>query len=199
MAIVDDADRLSLAAQNALLKTLEEPPGQALMVLVTAAPGALLPTVRSRCQRVLFQPLSEVEVRAILVAGGVTADQAAALAAAADGSPGRALALRETWRDADRRDMERLLAELDAGRYGSVLAMGKGLGSSEAETAARLDGLLGLCRAAALDAAAAGDRDGLDRAVQRATAIAEALRTLRWRNPNRTLLSEALALRLART
>jgi DNA polymerase-3 subunit delta' len=39
MAIVDDADRLSIAAQNALLKTLEEPPGQALIVLLTAAPG----------------------------------------------------------------------------------------------------------------------------------------------------------------
>jgi hypothetical protein len=77
--------------------------------------------------------------------------------------------------------------------------MSKALGSSEPETAARLDGLLGLCRAAALDAAAAGDRQDLDRAVRRAAAIAEALRTLRWSNPNRALLSEALALRLART
>ena len=94
--------------------------------------------------------------------------------------------------------MQRLLADLDAGRYGSVLAMSKGLGNSEAETAARLDGLLALCRDAAVTAASAGDRDRLDHAVRRAEAVADALRTLRWRNPNRGLLTEALALRLAR-
>ena len=198
MAIIDDADRLSLAAQNALLKTLEEPPGQALLVLVTASPGALLSTVRSRCQRVLCRPLSDDEVRAVLTAGGLGADVAAALAAAADGSPGRALALRDTWKETDRQDVERLLADLDAARYGSVLAMSKGLGNSEAETAARLDGLLALCRDAAVAAAAAGDRDRLDHAVRRAEAVAEAQRTLRWRNPNRALLTEGLALRLAR-
>ena len=199
MALVDDADRLSLAAQNAMLKTLEEPPGQALIILVTAGPGALLPTVRSRCQRVLCQPLSDGQVRTVLIEGGVPGDEADALAALAEGSPGRALALRATWRNAEQREVERLLADLDAGRYGSVLAMSKGLGSSEAETAARLDGLLGLCRTAALAAAAADDPDALDRTVRRAEAVAEALRTLRWRNPNRTLLTEALALRLART
>src|SRR5262245_21958997 len=138
MAIVDDADRLSLAAQNALLKTLEEPPGQALIILVTAGPGALLPTVRSRCQRVLCRPLSEQQVRAVLTTGGLTADEAAALAAVADGSPGRAQTLRESWQDADQREMERLLADLEPARYGSVLAMSKGLGNIEPETAARL-------------------------------------------------------------
>jgi len=198
MAIVDDADRLSIAAQNALLKTLEEPPGQALIVLVTAAPGALLPTVRSRCQRVLCRPLTDAEVVAVLTAAGVDAGEAAALTAVCDGSPGRALALRASWRDADRREIERLLAELTPGRYGSVLAMGKGLGSNEADIAARLDGLLGLCGAAARQAATLGDADALEAALSRGEAVAEAARTLRWRNPNRALLTEALALRLAR-
>jgi DNA polymerase-3 subunit delta' len=198
MALVDDADRLSLAAQNAMLKTLEEPPGQALIILVTAAPGGLLPTVRSRCQRVLCRPLTEEQVCSVLTAGGIAAGEAATLAAAADGSPGRALAMRATWQEDDRREMAQLLADLDAGRYGSVLAMSKGLGSSEPETAVRLDGLLALCRAAAVDAAAAGDADALYRAVRRSEAVAEAARTLRWRTPNRALLTEALALRLAR-
>jgi DNA polymerase III subunit delta' len=198
MAIIDDADRLSLAAQNALLKTLEEPPGQALLVLVTASPGALLSTVRSRCQRVLCRPLSDDEVCAVLTAAGLSADAAAALAAVADGSPGRALALRDTWKETDRQDVERLLADLDPARYGSILAMSKGLGNSEAETTARLDGLLALCRDAAVAAAAAGDRDEFDRSVRRAEAVGEAVRTLRWRNPNRALLTEGLALRLAR-
>jgi len=198
MAIVDDADRLSIAAQNALLKTLEEPPGQALIVLLTAAPGALLPTVRSRCQRVLCRPLTDAEVVAALTATGLDAGEAAALSAVCEGSPGRALALRAAWRDDDRREIERLLAELTPGRYGSVLAMSKGLGSNEADIAARLDGLLGLCGAAARDAAAGADPDGLDAALRRAQAVAEAAVTLRWRNPNRALLTEALALRLAR-
>ena len=199
MALVDDADRLSVAAQNALLKTLEEPPGKALIILITAAPGALLPTVRSRCQRVLCPPLTDVQVRAALADAGVPADESAALAAVAEGSPGRALALRETWQDADRQALERLLAELDAGRYVSILAMSKGLGSGEIEMTSQLDGLLRLCRAAAVRAAAERDPDQLDRALRRGEAVLEALRTLRWRNPNRTLLSEALALRLART
>jgi DNA polymerase III subunit delta' len=199
MAILDDADRLSIAAQNALLKTLEEPPGQALIILITAAPGGLLPTVRSRCQLVLCQPLTDTQVRAVLIASDIAAYSADALAAAADGSPGRAMALRTHWQGGEDRELQRLLADLDAGRYGSVLAMSKTLGTSESETAARLDNLLGLCHAAARAAAAAGDVDGLDRHVRRAAAVDEALRTLRWRNPNRNLLTEALALRLART
>jgi DNA polymerase III subunit delta' len=199
MALVDDADRLSLAAQNALLKTLEEPPGQALIILVTAAPGALLPTVRSRCQRVLCRPLTTEQVQSVLTGSGIAADEATALASAADGSPGAALTLRTTWREDERREVEDLLADLQAGRYGSVLAMSKGLGSSETDTAARLDGLFTLCRASALEAAASGDSEALYRAVRRADAVAEAQRTLRWRNPNRALLTEALALRLARS
>jgi len=199
MALVDDADRLSLAAQNALLKTLEEPPGQALIVLVTASPGGLLPTVRSRCQRIACRPLSDAQVRTVLEGGGMAADDAAALTAVADGSPGRALTVRESWDDADRRGVERLLADLNPARYGSVLAMSKGLGNIEPETAARLDGLLSICREAAADATARGDRAALERAVLRATAVSEALSTLRWRNPNRALLTEALPLRMART
>jgi len=198
MAIVDDADRLSIAAQNALLKTLEEPPGQALIVLCTAAPGALLPTVRSRCQRVLCRPLTDAEVVDVLTAAGVDASEAATLSAVCDGSPGRALALRASWRADDRREIERLLAELTPARYGSVLAMSKGLGSNEAEIAARLDGMLGLCGAAAREAASLGDPNALEAALRRVEAVAEAAITLRRRNPNRALLTEALALRLAR-
>lgn len=197
MAIIDDADRLSLPAQNALLKTLEEPPGHALLVLVTASPGALLSTVRSRCQRIGFTPLADAEVRAALADAGLDAAEVARLAPRAEGSPGRALALRANWGDAERGEVLALLAALGGGRYGSVLAMSKGLGKTEQETAARLDGLLAACRDEAVAAADAGQRAALERAVRRAAAIIEAAQTLRRRNPNRTLLTEALALRLA--
>jgi len=198
LAIVDDADRLSTAAQNALLKTLEEPPGAALLILISASPGALLTTIRSRCQRILFRPLPEVAVRAALVAAGVPVDELDHLVGEADGSPGRALTLRECWPDEARHEVLGLLADLQRGRYGSVLAMSKGFGKSEQETVARLDGLLTSCQSAARRAARGGDSAALNRALRRSEAVAEALRTLRRRNPNRALLGEALALRLAR-
>ncbi|MGD9762716.1 MAG: DNA polymerase III subunit delta' [Candidatus Binatia bacterium] len=200
IAIVDDADRLSIAAQNALLKTLEEPPGHAAIVLITATPGALLPTVRSRCQRIAFRPLSDDDVVAALTtAAGVSPDEARQLASDARGSPGQALEWRALWEDADRAELLARLAALQDGRYASILAMSKGLGRTEPETAARLEGLLAVCHAEAADAAARDDAAGLARAVRRADSVSEALSTLRRRNPNRPLLTEALALRLART
>ena len=92
VVIVDQADALQSEAQNALLKTLEEPPPASVFVLVTARPDMLLPTVRSRCQRVRFGPLTAQEVAAVLIAEhGLAAPDAHAAAAAADGSVGRAL------------------------------------------------------------------------------------------------------------
>ena len=91
VVLIDEADALVPAAQNALLKTLEEPPSMSVFVLVTARPDALLPTVRSRCPRLNFRPLSPNEIALALVARGQTETAARAVAAAADGSLGRAL------------------------------------------------------------------------------------------------------------
>jgi DNA polymerase III subunit delta' len=93
VVIVDEADALMPEAQNALLKTLEEPPPASVFVLITSRPDVLLPTVRSRCQRLRFGPLTAGEVADVLIrAHRVTAEDAQAAAAAADGSVGRALA-----------------------------------------------------------------------------------------------------------
>ena len=90
--IVDQADAMASEAQNAMLKTLEEPPGASTFVLVTSRPDVLLPTVRSRCQCLRFGRLSPGEVASVLEAAhGYTASDAHAAAAAADGSIGRAL------------------------------------------------------------------------------------------------------------
>jgi DNA polymerase III subunit delta' len=92
VVIVDDADTLVDSAQNALLKTLEEPPSTSVFVLVTAQPDALLATVRSRCPQVRFAPLSAAEIAAHLqVVHGMPVPEAHAMAAAADGSIGTAL------------------------------------------------------------------------------------------------------------
>ena len=91
IVIIDEADALVPAAQNALLKTLEEPPSMSVFVLVTARPDALLPTVSSRCPRLNFRPLSPHEIAGALIARGQTETAARAVAASADGSLGRAL------------------------------------------------------------------------------------------------------------
>ncbi len=70
VAVILGADRLSDAAANVLLKTLEEPPTRSSIVLVAERPDRLLPTVRSRCQRIDFAYLSNAAVRAALVADG---------------------------------------------------------------------------------------------------------------------------------
>jgi len=92
-AIKVDQVREVIEAQNALLKTLEEPPSGSIFVLVTARPDVLLPTVRSRCQRVRFGRLTEHEIASVLMTRhGFESGEAHAAAAAADGSLGRALA-----------------------------------------------------------------------------------------------------------
>jgi DNA polymerase-3 subunit delta' len=91
VVIIDDADALVAAAQNALLKTLEEPPSASMFILITSRPDMLLPTVRSRCPLLRFGPLSEAEIAAALRAQGRSDAEARAVAAASDGSLGRAL------------------------------------------------------------------------------------------------------------
>lgn len=91
VVIIDEADALVPAAQNALLKTLEEPPSLSVFILVTARPDVLLPTVRSRCPRLNFRLLSPNEIASALVARGHTETAARAISATADGSLGRAL------------------------------------------------------------------------------------------------------------
>jgi DNA polymerase-3 subunit delta' len=92
VVIVDDADAMEAPPQNALLKTLEEPPAASTFVLVTSRPDVLLPTVRSRCQRVRFGPLAPAEIAQVLLRDhGFGEREAHAAAAAAEGSVGRAL------------------------------------------------------------------------------------------------------------
>jgi len=88
---VDDLERPG--ASNALLKNLEEPPEGTIFILVSHAPGRLLPTIRSRCRRLRFDPLTMAEMRSALAAALPAATEAelAALVDAGEGSPGRAI------------------------------------------------------------------------------------------------------------
>jgi len=71
IVIIDPAEDMNRNAANALLKTLEEPPARALFVLVSHSPGRLLPTIRSRCQAVRFQPLDRVTLEAAITRHGL--------------------------------------------------------------------------------------------------------------------------------
>lgn len=94
VVIVDSADELNLNAANALLKALEEPPPQTLFFLVSHSPGRLLPTIRSRCRRLRFAALDNIDMAALVHAERPDASPRDCDAAiiAAQGIPGRALA-----------------------------------------------------------------------------------------------------------
>jgi DNA polymerase-3 subunit delta' len=93
VAIVDSADDLNDNSANALLKTLEEPPPRGVLFLVSHAPGALLPTIRSRCRRLAFPPWPEEAVsRFVHARTGVAQEMAHRAARVSGGAPGRALA-----------------------------------------------------------------------------------------------------------
>lgn len=91
--IIDPAERMSVNAANSLLKTLEEPPGDALIILLTENAGMLLPTVRSRCQLIRFAPLSPEHVLSLLERNGMSQEAAALVAPMSGGSLQRALEL----------------------------------------------------------------------------------------------------------
>ncbi|MGW8203358.1 AAA family ATPase [Sphingomonas bisphenolicum] len=93
VVVVDSADDLERGAANALLKTLEEPPADMLFLLVSHAPGRLLPTIRSRCRTLRFDPLDAATMQSVLKATDETLSpqEMDALVRAGEGSPGQAL------------------------------------------------------------------------------------------------------------
>lgn len=92
--IIDSADDMERAAANALLKSLEEPPQGTIFLLISHASDKLLPTIKSRCQIMRFDPLSDDMMQAALRVHvpNMGADETAALVRAGSGSPGQALA-----------------------------------------------------------------------------------------------------------
>lgn len=116
VVLIREADTLEQQAQNALLKSLEEPPPGTMFILTTAVPGALLPTVRSRCMRLRFGRLTSAEVAAALMRDHDQSEAEARNAAPlADGSIGQALALADNDLTALRDSAMRLLQQT-AGR-----------------------------------------------------------------------------------
>jgi DNA polymerase-3 subunit delta' len=96
VCVVDSVDEFNANAANALLKILEEPPRRSILLLLSHAPGKVLPTIQSRCRRLALRPLTPPDVAAAVAAATEEAPDASAVIEAAgvsEGSVGRALAL----------------------------------------------------------------------------------------------------------
>jgi DNA polymerase-3 subunit delta' len=145
--IVAEADRLvpqesSSEAANALLKLLEEPPADCQFILTVADPNRLLPTVRSRLVPLRLGRLTPAEVEEVLVSGGKPAGaEIARLAAASEGSPGRALSLGEEATKAQRAVEELLRAVTGGGSARAERALKQGPWAARGDFTAMLDAL----------------------------------------------------------
>lgn len=122
--IVDGAEGMNPASANAFLKTLEEPPGEALILLITALPHSLLPTIRSRCQEVAFHPLPRRTLAdALMQRRGLSEGDAWFLAALSRGSIGRALGMDVEQEKLERDEFSDLWAQL--GEMGADEVLGR--------------------------------------------------------------------------
>jgi len=166
VAVIDTVDELAGARANALLKILEEPPSNTLFFLVSHAPGQLLPTIRSRCRRLNFQPLSDDAMASILRANtpDMTEAERQRVISMSFGSANRALAFAELGlakledvalailRQGDPTNARRSDLALELGKKGSVDRYAAFLDLAPSLIAREARGLRGASRERALDA-----------------------------------------------
>ncbi len=135
IAIIDPAILMNSAAQNALLKTLEEPPRDSLLILIASNSGGLLPTLRSRCLRLSFGPLPQSLIADFLLAKEtITRDDAQFMAAISMGSLGTALELDREELVEQRRSWIDMMSSLTLGNYRAALSAAEALSGSREES-----------------------------------------------------------------
>ena len=130
VAIVDTADDMNDAAANALLKLLEEPPSRAMLLVLSNTPGRLLPTIRSRCQRLNLRPLPQkaLEDELTRLLPETKPKERASLARLAGGSLGIALQLSSGEGMALAEEADRLIDQSSAPDIAALIALGDRLG-----------------------------------------------------------------------
>jgi DNA polymerase-3 subunit delta' len=178
VAIVDSVDELNRNGENALLKVLEEPPPRALLLLVSHAPGQVLPTIRSRCRALLLRPLPTADVaRAVAAAVGEAepTPEISAAGAAAGGSVGRALMFLEGDALELRQHVIELLERLPQSDPRALHELGDQLAGTQTETlAAFMDAVNGWLSARLQ--ALATDRERLARVAEAWHSVNQAAR-----------------------
>ena len=133
VAILNQADRMSLPAQNALLKELEEPPSRTVIILLTEKPESLLTTVVSRCQRIRFGPLSpRIIAQKLSEEMGVPNDDPRLVMATilSEGSVGRALKLMEEGAFEERQAIIEALESVSDGNIEVIIELSEQLGAN---------------------------------------------------------------------
>ena len=134
IAIIDPATLLNLSSQNALLKTLEEPPQDCLIVLIAPNEGGLLPTLRSRCLRLSFAPLMREEIAGFLQSHhGMKGADAEFIAALSMGSIGAALALDKAELSEKRKIWTGMLGALKTRDYQGAMVAAEALAANREE------------------------------------------------------------------
>ncbi len=146
VCIIEPAERMSVNAANSLLKTLEEPPGDALIILLTENAGMLLPTIRSRCQLIRFAPLSPEHVMTLLEQNGMDTETAALLAPMSGGSMQRAQELDNEALAARQEAVVSRLSQMDINRITTVFDASEALSGNREETLELLDLLISFYR-----------------------------------------------------
>ncbi|CAM3391124.1 DNA polymerase III subunit delta' [Corallococcus sp. ZKHCc1 1396] len=142
VAIIVSAEQMNVQAQNAFLKTLEEPPSETTLILVASAMDRLLPTIRSRCSKVHFAPLPvEMVAEHVREARKLDADTAALAAVMSGGSLGRALAL-DVKALARRKDVITAFEALRGSDIPALLRFAEGHGGSREDADTTLELLL---------------------------------------------------------
>jgi DNA polymerase-3 subunit delta' len=210
--IIADAHALNPSAGNALLKMLEEPPPQTVMILTTAQAGDVMPTVVSRCRQIHFPPLARRDVAAILMRDhGQDPEAAERVAAAAAGSATRALALLDERVQRRRAWLMAQLAELPGQSPAALMALAEKLARERSEFAGDLDLIAAwlrdvavarecpeqvVCREALASLTSAARRLPAEEIAAAVDALQETHRRLR-ANANPRLSLEALFFRLA--
>ena len=117
VAILDGAERMSPSAANSLLRMLEEPPGETLLILISPTKSHLLPTIVSRCQKIPYPPLSrEVLQKMLKERYGWEEAHSALVAGLAGGSVGKSIAMDTEWVCTERRQWIERLIHIEEGK-----------------------------------------------------------------------------------
>ncbi len=144
--IIPHADRMNQQAQNAILKTLEEPPAYAMFLLLTDNLAAFLPTILSRCVTIELHPAPEADLVKALTQSGVQEEEAVIAARLSHGNPGRSFALASEELISFRKELTTLLEELPKTDSHQILEFAQNAAEGKEDQPSRTEDVLDLGR-----------------------------------------------------
>lgn len=134
IVLINDADTMNRSAQNAILKILEEPPKNTLLILVAHRPGSLLPTIKSRTQTYQFKALSHEHLK-MIAADRMSGQELSDLATLAAGSAGRLLSLHEQGAAEMQQEISKIMAYYPKYKYSDIHVMADTVGRAGQDSA----------------------------------------------------------------